>query len=100
MEAEVVEQDLSSGFSIDNDDGQLKTSLLDTKDISYGITLSLRDINCNVDGLTRTKIPTQLPSFCRPTSSKQILFNLSGNFKPGMNAILGMISVKTICFNV
>ena len=50
-------------------------------------TLSFHNINYSVRARADSIIP-----FCRSQEAKQILFNVSGQFTNGMNAILGKIS--------
>ena len=49
------------------------------------ITISFHDINYQVNQTSKGKIF----SCCKTKPRKQILFNVSGGFSPGMNAILG-----------
>jgi ATP-binding cassette subfamily G (WHITE) protein 2 len=49
------------------------------------ITISFHEINYHVGDKTKRKIF----SCCKSKPSKQILFNVTGGFSPGMNAILG-----------
>jgi hypothetical protein len=94
------DQNLALAIPVDNEEGQASTSLLDVNDTSDEITLSFHQINYTVGESTRVKADSkiQLLSFCRSTAVKQILFNVSGEFKTGMNAILGMISIEKFYF--
>jgi ATP-binding cassette subfamily G (WHITE) protein 2 len=89
---------LSSPISVDSEEGQVSTSLLDINDASDEVTLSFDEINYTIGESTKVNVISQLVSFCRSTASKQILFNVSGEFKAGMNAILGMIGVEKFNF--
>jgi hypothetical protein len=92
------DQNLSSPISVDSEEGQVSTSLLDINDASDEVTLSFDEINYTIGESTKVNVISQLVSFCRSTASKQILFNVSGEFKAGMNAILGMIGVEKFNF--
>ncbi len=67
--------------------------LLSHKNASKSVTISFERINYTINPTTTSQHFLQwrkLLSCCKHTLNKQILFNLSGVFKPGMNAILGM----------
>jgi hypothetical protein len=66
--------------------------LLD-ENIFKSMTISFEKINYIIGQTTNIKSYQKwkkIFSSCKRTRNKQILFDLSGIFKPGMNAILGM----------
>jgi len=63
------------------------------ENIFKSITISFENINYTIGQTTDIKYYQKwkkLFSYCKPIQNKQILFDLSGIFKPGMNAILGI----------
>jgi ABC-type multidrug transport system fused ATPase/permease subunit len=65
------------------------------ENIFKSITISFENINYTIGQTTDIKYYQKwkkLFSYCKPIQNKQILFDLSGIFTPGMNAILGIVS--------
>jgi hypothetical protein len=68
-------------------------------DLSSKGTLSFHNINYTIDGLQKNNLCKNLrPSFIKSKPGKQIINDVSGIFKSGMNAIMGKNSLYTMFF--
>jgi hypothetical protein len=75
-------QKMNGTYPVSSDDDMFKSA-----------TISFEKINYTVGQTTNLKYHhkwKKIFSCCKQTLNKQILFDLSGIFTPGMNAILGM----------
>jgi hypothetical protein len=62
-------------------------------DLYKSITISFEKINYTIGQTTNNKYCQNVFSCWKQTPNKQILFDLSGFFTPGMNAILGIFLI-------
>jgi hypothetical protein len=70
--------------------GNVKHDHPPPNDLSSARTVSFRSINYTLgDTQADHRRRKWYPSCIKPEPSKQILHNVSGNFTPGMNAIMG-----------
>ncbi|CAF0761120.1 unnamed protein product [Rotaria sp. Silwood1] len=86
---ESIPSDVSNNENIsfsNNYNNQISNLNLNTnRTNSQSISISFHELNYEIDHIEKRK----LFSYCKLKSRKQILFNLSGSFSSGMNAILG-----------
>lgn len=69
-----------------NEDESDETEDINNNQQAHGTTLAFANISYMIDSRINC---CSKPFFCQNTGTKQILFNISGVFKPGLNAILG-----------